>query len=395
MNRVRSLAWLLVCLALSALGIAPAHAQDSHPTEQEAYAHCIAQQVEPYPDAYYAQFHDPTGCKKFPEDGNQWIGTSTHVSAGGVYKWDRHGYTIPCAGGLDTSTGNCFPSEEECLSRSEQTNWAVDGDPATDDQVCYQGCMYGSYYDPSVGNYYSTLNSDTGHWYGTCTTGDPQPTECPASGPCSPDADGDGVPDENDAFPNDPGEDTDSDGDGVGDNGDNAPGDATNGADHGTGNETDNTSTGGGNCATPPQSSGDGIAAQVAFQAWKIRCAIENVTDGNKLRTSSTTTGSGDGTGDHYDQNDNGTPDYLEGQDDTDVAGQYQPGSAWASDDGSLNLDSNGYGFSRSCPAPPTITLRGTSHTLNVDGMCELGEIIAALVLVMAFAHAAWVVAQG
>jgi len=47
-------------------------------------------------------------------------------------------------------------------------------------------------------------------------------------GPCgAADSDGDGVPDDQDAFPNDPTETTDTDGDGVGDNGDAFPNDPT------------------------------------------------------------------------------------------------------------------------------------------------------------------------
>ena len=46
-----------------------------------------------------------------------------------------------------------------------------------------------------------------------------------ASGLCQPDADGDGTPDDEDAFPNDPNETVDTDGDGVGDNGDVFPND--------------------------------------------------------------------------------------------------------------------------------------------------------------------------
>jgi hypothetical protein len=46
-----------------------------------------------------------------------------------------------------------------------------------------------------------------------------------ATGLCQPDTDGDGVPDDEDAFPNDPDETEDTDGDGVGDNGDAFPND--------------------------------------------------------------------------------------------------------------------------------------------------------------------------
>ena len=49
------------------------------------------------------------------------------------------------------------------------------------------------------------------------------PFNCPVPGAANPDSDGDGVPDDQDAFPDDPNETTDSDSDGVGDNGDNCP----------------------------------------------------------------------------------------------------------------------------------------------------------------------------
>ena len=59
------------------------------------------------------------------------------------------------------------------------------------------------------------------------------------------DADGDGVPDDQDAFPNDPNESVDTDGDGVGDNGDAFPNDANESAD----TDGDDTGDNGDNCA--------------------------------------------------------------------------------------------------------------------------------------------------
>lgn len=110
---------------------------------------------------------------------------------------------------------------------------------------------------------------------------------------CAPavDSDGDGVPDAQDAFPNDPTESKDSDGDGIGDNADIAPKDPNNGAkppqapgtcggagqpvcDSNNGSGNGNTSQGGGTCTSPPQSVGDAIAAQTAYQSWATRCAV-------------------------------------------------------------------------------------------------------------------------
>lgn len=40
------------------------------------------------------------------------------------------------------------------------------------------------------------------------------------------------------------------------------------------------TSTGGADCAAPPVSTGDGVLVQIAFQAWKTRCAVAGLTEG-------------------------------------------------------------------------------------------------------------------
>ena len=66
----------------------------------------------------------------------------------------------------------------------------------------------------------------------------------------------------------------DSDGDGVPNDRDTAPNDPLNGKDT-TGTESDNVSSGGGSCSSPPVSAGDGIAAQIAYQTWATRCAVE------------------------------------------------------------------------------------------------------------------------
>ena len=102
---------------------------------------------------------------------------------------------------------------------------------------------------------------------GTCTDGKGQVSYCTFTGtgaaatpsscvPAAGDSDGDGVPNDNDSAPNDP----------------------NNGKDT-TGTETDNVSTGGGSCASPPISSGDGITAQIAFQTWSTRCAVKDAAD--------------------------------------------------------------------------------------------------------------------
>lgn len=98
------------------------------------------------------------------------------------------------------------------------------------------------------------------------------------------DKDGDGISDGNDQSPNHPGQ---------GNNGPNAPqqddggkpnpdkpgtgpdGKQGNGPGEGSGNG--NKSGGGGNCSSPPVSTGDAIGAQIAYQAWATRCAVESL----------------------------------------------------------------------------------------------------------------------
>lgn len=156
-------------------------------------------------------------------------------------------------------------ADSTCLTRPEQTAWQ-----ASSQQVCFNGCVYHLYEDPGTGqSYYSTFKAGAPTSGGVCQVSDFPPPEI--------DTDGDGVPDDEDAFPNDPTESADSDGDGIGDNADTAPDDPTNGGDDGEGNESDNSAGGGGTCDAPPSCEGDGIACNTNFQAWKTRCAVEGL----------------------------------------------------------------------------------------------------------------------
>lgn len=187
--------------------------------------------------------------------------------------------------------------ETPCANRPPLGNemW-IEGDYANDPSMSIYVCDGECSYLPPAGTtqvIQSTIDGVTWTNVGgfqptgqTCST-----TDTGGSGP-PPDSDGDGHSDANDAFPNNGGEWSDSDGDGIGDNSDFAPNDASNGGDGsgppppdddgdgqpdwpGPGNESDNVSTGGGNCSNPPQSSGDGILAQIAYQTWATRCAVE------------------------------------------------------------------------------------------------------------------------
>ncbi|MGS0730905.1 M9 family metallopeptidase, partial [Shewanella sp. 0m-11] len=82
-----------------------------------------------------------------------------------------------------------------------------------------------TYIDNTIGQNY---NSEWNTWLGSVTSND----DSIDTGITPPvDSDGDGVPDSQDAFPNDPTETSDTDGDGVGDNADVFPTDPTEWAD--------------------------------------------------------------------------------------------------------------------------------------------------------------------
>lgn len=146
---------------------------------------------------------------------------------------------------------------------------------------------------------------------------------------------------------------------GGGTSGSGEPADGTGGGD-GEGDGEGNGSTGGVTCDAPPVSTGDALLAQIAHQQWLARC-----------------TGSGEEfDGDHGE----GVVDGKTGWDDT------------VPDE--TVLDEAGFlGGAGSCPSPPTFTLGGTSRTIDTSGLCDLGDIIAALMLLAAFAHAAYILA--
>lgn len=104
--------------------------------------------------------------------------------------------------------------------------------------------------------------------------------------PDNSDIDGDGINNDEDLSPDEPGDQspTDTDSDGIPDAKDSAPDDPDNGKELEDG-ETKATSVGGGNCDTPPETKGDAVGAQIAHQTWQTRCAIERLknvaTNGN------------------------------------------------------------------------------------------------------------------
>lgn len=196
----------------------------------------------------------------------------------------------------------------------------------------------------------------------------PTGASCSAGGEAPPtDSDGDGTSDENDSSPNNPGSGSDTSQDGSSAcGGPNQPEcDGTNG---GSGNG--NTSGGGGNCQTPPVSTGDAILAQIAFQTWATRCAIS----GNANE------GAGTESSDSGEQ-----PDWTKGDgpavetDDTDYVEQSTRFGLGISPD---MLDQQNIFGESSCPAVSGTIKGHTWSTADIPFWCTIVQIMRSVVLI-------------
>ncbi|MCC8582203.1 hypothetical protein LN482_01655, partial [Xanthomonas euvesicatoria pv. euvesicatoria] len=228
---------------------------------------------------------------------------------------------------------------------------------------------------------------------------------------------------------------------------DTAPDDADNGADGGTGNETDNTASGGGTCDAAPACSGDGIACNSLYQQWRTRCAVEGqggkvtgnpgdckssyTCEGNPtgcaqiaVQRASLCQGTGTETGPAGAVSGGGNcsqPYACTG----DAIGCAQLRQAWVADcrvkslfdgDGDDDqedrdpsdfigvsdspntslLDAGGWLGSRSCPAlnDAAFSGLGTSVATGIRALCDGASALAAFVLVLAYLHASWIIGR-
>lgn len=243
--------------------------------------------------------------------------------------------------------------------------------------VCSGGCEYLDNDDTTecerIDGVYWCSSEGWGPTGRNCTAGPESPdVEPPSNKPI--DSDGDGTSDGNDPAPNNPGRGsgTDEDGDcgGEGQPECGAPG---------AGSGLGNTSGGGGNCDTPPSSTGDPILAQIAYQAWATRCAVERLGQGGAGGIGD---GDGDGTGDG-----DGQPDWTKGDgpgidpDDTDYVEETSVFGLGISTD--LLDTSNLFGGSEACPVLPSITIMGqTFNGANIPQWCTLVAVMRAVILI-------------
>ncbi|WP_454260328.1 virulence factor TspB C-terminal domain-related protein [Pseudoxanthomonas mexicana] len=370
----------------------PALAAD-YADQGAAYAGCKAAETA-YPHEGYSRA--PDSCVEvFSANGRLEYQCFVSWQGGPTYR-----YSCGYLSGVHDQGSHTFPSGANCLSRPEQTGWQ-----ASSQQVCFNGCTYHLYNDPSTGqNYYSTFKEGAPTSGGVCQVSDYPPPEL--------DTDGDGIPDDEDAFPNDPNESQDTDGDGIGDNADFSPNDPTDGSDEpgdeDGDDEGDNTASGGGDCKAPPSCKGDGIQCNQLFQQWQIRCSGATVTgdptncssgyscSGDSVqcatvallrKTACATAGNGDGGtgGSPGDANGNGVADVLEG------SGAGDTGDPGESDnvtrfgigvDASLLDQENIFGGG-SCPTPPSFTIMGkTISGSDFPYWCQAMAILRALILI-------------
>lgn len=405
----------LVYAILSFVGIRDAHAaivtawncsggscRDVHDTATDAAAHAESQalahtqsfcsslgQTASVHWVYQNSWVDPVGAG-FQEKGQCVDSIPPPVSGGTYHASSLHYHNF--------QTNNCgdLPDHEDWLYPPTQGG----------SNVCDGGCQFQGGVDLITGR---SVYSPTG---AICGTNGTEPSTAP-------DTDNDGVPDQDDDFPNDPTETTDTDGDGVGDGSDTDPDDPTNGSDDGTGdNEDDNQASGGATCGQPPQCTGDAIACNTNWQIWKMRCSTTAVVTGspevcntaysctgdsaqcakiNLLRKAAcdavTTAPGGTPVGD---TNLNGIPDALEG----DGSG-YTPGSvegAVTTHDGTAQWDGLASGGwlgagSGSCPGLPALVIGG--NTYQLDGFaCEHGQLLHSFMVMLGFVFAAAIIGR-
>lgn len=250
---------LFVVLVLGSAWAIPGHASD-HPDQGSAYAHCEEQAAAQIQgenrrrSARTCEYQQAT-----PTTGRYACMMERRSSSDQPWREDG------CVG--NSSMYHTFPLSAMCENRPDEYWWAPE--PGMGD-VCSQGCRY---------KYAIGIGIPSGYFPSgeTCTNADaPEPRL---------DSDGDGIPDIEDAFPDDPYEWADSDGDGIGDNADFAKDDPTDGKDRSEegepNGERDNVAEGGGDCRAPPRCAGDGIQCNQLFQQWSIRCQDKVKLSGN------------------------------------------------------------------------------------------------------------------
>jgi hypothetical protein len=383
-------------------------------TQPEAYALLAAETCRGYhlgntnwntgttPDSWLGPYTNSGGNPEYKHTihcifGGTGAGDNTQLQA----NWPPSG-SCPASAPFDTATMTCktaCPTTGAPLADNLAVTYTITNPkyPLADIPLssCSGGCTYAP---PASATAVPTFMIDGTH-YANVGGWVPTGSVCTTSTTTTPptDTDGDGTSDSKDGSPNNPGS------TGTDDPNDTDPTcgaagqpkcpDKTDGSDH--------TSSGGGDCSTPPQSSGDPILGQIAFQTWATRCQLVKNANTGTGGTGGTVGGSTDMTatnskldgikgdldklsGEPSDTSD-GTGDQL-GRGQGDIWGDGAPPSP-------SDINMTGFGFSRSCPAPPQISMFGMTKTIDTDGLCTLAGMFGTLILAAAAAQAAFIFA--
>lgn len=282
--------------------------------------------------------------------------------------------------------GLCQPPKEAC--DANQTKDAVTGE-------CKDSCPAGMVMDAQGVCEAAEDDCPAGNVKapsGECLPGDGQCAAGEArrpNGTCGKDSDGDGEADEDDEDPeNDPDKETASGGDSC-----DSPPSCSGGAiacmqvkiqwriDCNTRKSANVT---GGTCGAVPVCAGkscDALEYAQLLQQWKAACALEALASGAG--------GGGDGvvellTGPGSINSNAGGGDSLE------------DGNPWAEEGEEYEPDASGYGWSRSCPSPPSLSLPGgQSVQIDLTPLCNWVSLGGTLVLILAGLMSLRIVAGG
>lgn len=344
-------------------------------------------------------------------------------------------YATTCLDGSAFVVGTACPAVETAATCAAKPDSLTNIQHSDGSLICMGGCKYES---TNAGDGGSVLISPfiTGGTGSTCTVAS-NAFACPtgytalasAFNPnnylgqeCIPntdDADGDGLANNVDPTPFEAGAETkDTDGDGIPDSSDSMPNDATNGKGT-TASKADNTSEGGGNCTSPPVSQGDAIAAQIAYQTWATRCAVDRLstltaaaTGGSSSVDFTATNGKIDATNTKLDAANtkaDAANSKLDGIQSNTAAGAAKlaqiadgaaadmsvgdleavPGAVASGSDsgdqefGAEGLDETGYGAGSTCPVPQSFDVMGQTFTPDISIFCDFMEITGLLVLAL------------
>lgn len=393
----RRVAYVLVALVLAWVGLGDARAEYGYCMNPSATAAACQYKSEAYAGLNVHLQHTASAHQAIGRPTRICLGAGAARSINGTVMYgDPGGTAPPCPAPENVGWGRYRswaaecpdgeawdPVTHTCGGCSEKPHlgpgaWSnVQGD-----KMCRDSCEYEGGVSPGggVGVCFDVVID--GERYRHCTGWVPTGAQCTVDGPggypgtpseAPPDSDGDGTSDDFDSAPNNPGRggsgpdgeptQEDSDCGGVG-----QPECGALGSGSGNGN----TSGGGGDCNTPPSSTGDPILAQIAFQTWATRCAI--VATANQ----GSGTGTGEGEGDQ--------PNWTKGEgpeapvDDTDYVTQQTRFGLPVSTD---LLDQENIFGSASCEHFSIPIWRGvTVSTSDFDGWCTLQAILRGLILI-------------